>query len=149
MIRTLAANQTLRFRGPPPLPCTCSLDLPHRPPCCCALKDPMMPFTNVRRLYSGLRRAFLQPEVRGVVQIALALILIATVFYRIVEGWSLLDSFYFSVVTIATVGYGDLSPETASGKIFTVLFIFSGIGIFVAAVSAIAQATLREENPPE
>ena len=109
----------------------------------------MSPLNNTRRLFHGLRRAFRQPEVMGVVQIALALILIATVFYRLVEGWSLLDSFYFSVVTIATVGYGDLSPETALGKIFTVFFIFCGIGIFVAAVSAIAQAALREDTPPE
>ena len=109
----------------------------------------MSPLNNTRRLFHGLRRAFRQPEVMGVVQIALVLILLATVFYRLVEGWSLLDSFYFSVVTIATVGYGDLSPETALGKIFTVFFIFCGIGIFVAAVSAIAQAALREDNPPE
>ena len=109
----------------------------------------MTPFSNIRRLYSGLRRAFHQPEVMGVVQIALALILIATVFYWLVEGWSLLDAFYFSVVTIATVGYGDFSPETALGKIFTVFFIFSGIGIFVVAVSAIARATLRDDPPPE
>lgn len=108
----------------------------------------MRPFVNVRRLFRGLGHALRQPEVQGVAQLALSLILIATIFYWLVEGWSLLDSAYFAVVTIATVGYGDIAPQTALGKIFTIGYIFSGIGIFVAAVTALAQSTLRAEQPP-
>ena len=93
----------------------------------------MQYFANLRRLFRGTRHALREPEVRGVFTIALALILAATVFYWLVEGWSLLDAAYFSVVTIATVGYGDLTPKTAIGKIFTIGYIFAGIGIFVAA----------------
>jgi voltage-gated potassium channel len=104
----------------------------------------LAPFTNLRRLFRGLAYALRQPEVRGVIQLALVLILIATVFYWLVEGWSPLDAAYFSVVTIATVGYGDLAPKTSLGKIFTIGYIFSGIGIFVAAVTALAQAALRD-----
>jgi len=103
-------------------------------------------FSNLRRLFRGVGRALGEPEVRAVVVLALSLIALATAFYRIVEGWSLLDAAYFSVATIATVGYGDLAPQTALGKIFTI-GIFAGIGIFVAAVTAIAQAALRA--PPE
>ena len=106
-------------------------------------------FVNIRRLNRGLVRAIREPEVQGVVMLALALILVATGFYWLVEGWSLLDAAYFSVVTIATVGYGDFSPQTAIGKIFTIGYIFAGIGIFVAAVTALAQAILRTEPPPE
>ena len=108
----------------------------------------MTPLYNVRRLFRGLHLALRQPDVQAVAMLAGALILVATVFYRLVEGWSLLDSAYFSVVTIATVGYGDLAPHTALGKIFTIVYVFSGIGIFVAAVTAIAQATLRAAPPP-
>ena len=104
--------------------------------------------TNIQRLFRGLSHAFRQPEVQGVASLAFSLILIATTFYWLVEGWSLLDAAYFSVVTIATVGYGDLAPATALGKIFTIGFIFAGIGIFVAAVTAVAQATLRAPQPP-
>jgi voltage-gated potassium channel len=108
------------------------------------------PFVNVCRLFHGFGHAVRQPEVQGVVQLALALILIATVFYWLVEGWSLLDAAYFAVVTIATVGYGDFAPHTTVGKIFTIGYIFSGIGIFVAAVTAFAQAMLRAgQTPPE
>jgi voltage-gated potassium channel len=110
----------------------------------------LRPFANVRRLFRGLSHALRQPEVQGVAQLALSLILIATIFYWIVEGWSLLDAAYFAVVTIATVGYGDLAPHTTLGKIFTIGYIVSGIGIFVAAVTALAQATLRaDQSPPE
>lgn len=109
----------------------------------------MRPFSNIRRLYLGIHRALREPEVQGVLTIALALILVATVFYWLVEGWSLLDAAYFSVVTIATVGYGDFAPQTTIGKIFTMGYIFAGIGIFVAAVTAFAQAALRTVSPPE
>ena len=59
-----------------------------------------------------------------------------------------LDSAYFSVVTIATVGYGDFAPKTALGKAFTIAYIFAGIGVFVAAVTAIAHAALHGETLP-
>ena len=108
----------------------------------------MRPFANGRRLFHGLGHAVRQPEVQGVAQLALSLILIATIFYWLVEGWSLLDAAYFAVVTIATVGYGDLAPHTTLGKIFTIGYIVSGIGIFVAAITALAQATLRADQPP-
>jgi voltage-gated potassium channel Kch len=95
-----------------------------------------------------MRYAILQPEVQGAATLALTMILIATVFYWLVEGWSLLDAAYFSVVTIATVGFGDFAPQTVLGKIFTIGYIFAGIGIFVAAVAAVAQAVLRADSPP-
>lgn len=78
-----------------------------------------------------------------------ALIAVAAVFYRLIEGWLLLDSLYFLVVTIATVGYGDLAPHTALGKFFTICFIFGGIGIFVEAATAIAHAVIRGEASPK
>jgi voltage-gated potassium channel len=42
---------------------------------------------------------------------------------------TLLDAFWWSAVTITTVGYGDLVPVTDSGRIFTIFYMFSGIGI--------------------
>ena len=88
----------------------------------------MRPFANVRRLFHGLGHALRQPEVQGVAQLALSLILIATIFYWLVEGWSLLDAAYFAVVTIATVGYGDLAPDTTLGKISRSGTSFVGLG---------------------
>lgn len=56
---------------------------------------------------------------------------LGAVFYSIVEKWSLFDSLYFSVITVATVGYGDLTPNTVLGKTFTMFYLFIGIGLFV------------------
>ena len=106
-------------------------------------------FVNIRRTFRALLIATREPEAQGALTLAMSLVLIATVFYWLVERWSLLDAAYFSVVTIATVGYGDLTPKTALGKAFTIAYIFAGIGVFVAAVTAIAHAALRAEPPPD
>jgi hypothetical protein len=84
--------------------------------------------TLVRRL----RRASNDPEFRTIALMTAALLAIGTAFYTNVEGWSPLDSLYFCVVTLATVGYGDLAPHTGFGKAFTVVYIMLGIGVIVA-----------------
>lgn len=52
-----------------------------------------------------------------------------TLFYSHSEKWSYLDSLYFSVITLATVGYGDLHPTNSASKIFTIFYIFFGVGL--------------------
>ncbi|WP_235824154.1 potassium channel family protein [Falsiruegeria mediterranea] len=83
---------------------------------------------------------------KAILVVTFGMILWASVFYRLVEGWSWLDSIYFSVVTISTVGFGDFSPETAAGKIFTMFYILIGLGIFVAAATTIANTILTQSG---
>ena len=60
-------------------------------------------------------------------------------FYMKVEGWTFVDSFYFSMVTMSTVGYGDLSPTKAGSKFFTILFVIFGITVpFVRLSNVVA-----------
>ena len=54
----------------------------------------------------------------------LILILIGTNYYHFVEDWSYLDSLYFTIITATTVGYGDFTPKTIEGKVFTIIFAF-------------------------
>ncbi|MGB4758899.1 MAG: potassium channel family protein [Candidatus Saccharimonadales bacterium] len=61
--------------------------------------------------------------------IAATMIGLGTVFYHIVEHFKWLDSLYFCVVTLATVGYGDFVPKTDLGKAFTIFYILVGVGI--------------------
>ena len=58
-------------------------------------------------------------------------------FYHWAEGWSWIDSLYFSVVTLGTVGYGDFTPSTPLSKLFTIFYILNGIGVLVAFVNQI------------
>jgi len=63
-------------------------------------------------------------------------------FYSLQEGWGVIDAFYFSVTTLTTVGLGDLSPTTPVGKLFTVGYIFSGLGLLAGFINAIAEENL-------
>jgi len=58
-----------------------------------------------------------------------------TIFYHIVEHLSWLNAYYFSVITLATVGYGDITPHTNAGKIFTTFYVLFGIGIITTFIS--------------
>jgi voltage-gated potassium channel Kch len=67
-----------------------------------------------------------------------------TSFYHFVEGWSFLDSLYFSVVSLTTVGYGDLSPTTSVAKVFTIGYLLSGVALLMGFINA--AAALRRER---
>lgn len=58
-----------------------------------------------------------------------------TVVYHFVEHFKWVDAYYFSVITLATVGYGDFVPHTTFGKIFTTFYIFIGVGIITTFIS--------------
>lgn len=60
---------------------------------------------------------------------ALSVLVAGTIVYRVLEGWSWVDSFYFCTVAVTTVGFGDLTPTTDASKLFTVLYIFSGVAV--------------------
>lgn len=57
--------------------------------------------------------------------------------YRHLEGWTWIDSIYFSIITLTTIGYGDFSPQTNAGKIFTIFYIIIGIGIILTFVNTV------------
>jgi len=48
--------------------------------------------------------------------------------FHLIEGWSLLDSLYFTVASVTTVGYGDLHPSGAAGRSFAIIFLLVGVG---------------------
>jgi len=60
----------------------------------------------------------------------------ATIMYRLLEGWSWVDSFYFSVVAVSTVGFGDIRRSTDASKLFTVVCVLGGISIITTYLHA-------------
>jgi hypothetical protein len=88
-----------------------------------------------------LFQALRDPVIQGILIAVVAILAVGCVFYSLVEGWSLLDSIYFCVASLTTVGYGDLAPETAAGKLFTVLYLISGVALMAAAGTTIVQRT--------
>lgn len=102
--------------------------------------------TVLVRFVRSLRASLRDPEFQAVLFLVVITLAAGTVFYWRMEGWSVLDSLYFSVVTLTTIGYGDLSPTTAASKVFTIFYAFIGIGLIVAFVSTIAGASVSRRG---
>lgn len=73
------------------------------------------------------------------------LAMVATLGYRLIEGWSWLDSFYMVVMTVTTIGYGEIHPLSHSGRVFNLFVMMVGVGLVFLAVGALTQALLEFE----
>lgn len=101
-------------------------------------------FVVFRKLFKAIRVGLSDPTFRGTLQLAIVLLLAGTIFYARVEDWTLFHSFYFSVTTLTTVGYGDFTPQTEVGRAFTILYVLIGLGVVLSVVTQIAgHATKR------
>jgi voltage-gated potassium channel Kch len=98
------------------------------------------------QFFKAMRSGFREPAFRGLFYLTSTIIGSGTVFYRTVEGWSWLDSFYFTVITLTTVGYGDLAPQRALSKLFTVMIILVGIGLLIALIERIAHYVVEDHG---
>ncbi len=76
----------------------------------------------------------------------LVLVAAGTVFFALIEGWSWLDAYFFTVVTLSTVGYGNFVPVTVAGKIGTTVFIFLGLGIFAVAIQQFGLFAMQKRD---
>ncbi|NDL58036.1 potassium channel family protein [Phytoactinopolyspora mesophila] len=96
----------------------------------------------IRRFIAAVRISWRDRAFRGVTVTLVTLLVSATIFYTLVEGWSVLDSAYFSVVTGLTIGYGDLTPEQPIAKVFTMLYALLAVGLFVALATSLANSLM-------
>lgn len=102
-------------------------------------------FKNLGRIVRGI---VTDPEARGLGILAIGLIAGGAAFYRSVEGFSWVDSFYLTVVTLTTVGYGDIHPATTTGRVFTIFYLLIGVGVLFSFVTVTARqmVAVREEG---
>ncbi len=96
-----------------------------------------------------LRQALKEPEARGALRSAVVLLATGVIFYMLVEHWTFVDSLYFCVTTLTTVGFGNPAPTTDVGKLFTVVFVLSGVGMFLAVINGLGKAAVKAQidNP--
>ena len=77
--------------------------------------------------------------------IILAIILIGTIGFMLIEGYSFFDGLYMTVITVTTVGYAEIHTLSTAGRIFNILLICSGFATFAYALAKFTQNVLDGE----
>lgn len=84
-----------------------------------------------------------QIKIATLVASIIILLLVGTALFHNLEGWSWVDSFYFTGVTLTTVGFGDITPTLPLTKVLTVFFAFIGISIVLFSMTILAKIYLE------
>src|SRR5208337_1600700 len=77
------------------------------------------------------------------VSLIAAMTIIGAAGYMLIEHWSLLDAFYMSVITISTVGFGEVKPLSPAGRLFTIGQIVTGVGSAIYLFSVIGELVVE------
>jgi len=87
--------------------------------------------------FISLKDVWKDVEFRILFVLIVLLLLTGAIFYSEVEGYDLIDSLYFSVMIMSTIGYGELTLSTSTAKIFTIVYAFVSIGVFITIGSKV------------
>jgi voltage-gated potassium channel len=83
--------------------------------------------------------------ISGAVLLALV-VAVGTLGYLVIEdGWTVLDAFYMTVITITTVGYREVHPLNPAGQIFTSFLVVTGLGVLLYTLTRIGHAVFEGE----
>ncbi len=75
----------------------------------------------------------------------LAILVVGVLGYRFMEGWSLLDALYMTVISMTTVGYGETRALTDAGRVFTIFLLVTSIGTAGYTISTLASFIVEGE----
>jgi len=86
-------------------------------------------------------------KLRIYLTVLVVIMTVGTAGFIMLENLSVADAFYFSIVTVATVGYGDIHPSTPIGKLLAIILIIGGVGTFLGVVASATDMLMnRREN---
>lgn len=88
----------------------------------------------------------LKSRLRVFLVVLLVVVVLAILGLMIIEDLSLADALYFTIVTVATVGYGDIHPATLGGKILAVVLIITGVGTFLGVLANATEIMLNRRE---
>ncbi|MCQ6562371.1 potassium channel family protein [Paenibacillus mendelii] len=94
---------------------------------------------TLRKMLTGVWHAFKEKTFRTLFWLTVFILLSGTLFYHQIEKFTYLDALYYSVMTLTTVGSSDLGPQTSLGKVFTMIYTFSGIGVIFGFIYYVAK----------
>jgi hypothetical protein len=78
--------------------------------------------------------------------VLLVIMVVGTAGFVIIEQKSVIEAAYFIIVTVATVGYGDIHPATQPGRIFTIILIVTGVGTFLGVIANLTEMVLAKRE---
>src|SRR4051794_2405387 len=79
---------------------------------------------------AGRERAVNPGRQGWMVLVLTALMVIGTLGYWLIDDFPLFDAFYMTVITLTTVGYGEVRPLSTAGRAFTILLLLGGVFTF-------------------
>jgi hypothetical protein len=98
----------------------------------------------------SFNRSLRHPRHQAFALAVVVVLITGVVFYRLAEGWSLVDSLYFTVIALSTIGFGDIAPTTTFSRLFTVLYAIIGVGLIGTLLNLVvtnAQQAIKPREP--
>src|SRR5947207_5877369 len=80
-----------------------------------------------------------------ILSLVAAAILVGTIGFVFVEGWSVFDSFYMTLITLTTVGYGEVHPLSFAGRVFASFLMLIGVTTVFVSIAVLGETLLRLE----
>lgn len=103
-------------------------------------------FLQIKKLLGAFLSILKEDDAKALSTLAIGMLISGMFAYHSLEGLSYLDALYFSFVTLTTIGYGDFTPFTPLGKVFTMGYALLGIGIISLFVGMVARHYLMDKK---
>src|SRR6185503_220234 len=90
----------------------------------------------------------MQPAWRRVLAVLIllsALLIFGTLSFHFVEGWSLFEGFYMTLMTLTTVGYGEVHPLSFSGRLVAAALMLGGVAMVFIAIGVLVDIIIKLE----